>query len=63
MNTRTRSTSLFDFYGRPPILKALPLSLQHILAMMMGTVTVPFIIVGAACVRRKHTKMGRIRHA
>jgi xanthine permease len=47
MNTRTRSTSLFDFYGRPPILKALPLSLQHILAMMMGTVTVPIIVVGA----------------
>lgn len=46
-STTPRSTSFFDFYGKPPLAKALPLSLQHILAMIMGTVTVPIIVVGA----------------
>ncbi|ATJ81101.1 uracil-xanthine permease family protein [Halomonas beimenensis] len=42
-----QSTSVFDFQGRPPLTRALPLSLQHILAMIMGTVTVPIIVAGA----------------
>nr|WP_300313985.1 nucleobase:cation symporter-2 family protein [Halomonas sp.] len=44
--TTNRSRSVFDFYGRPPLTRALPLSLQHILAMIMGTVTVPIIVAG-----------------
>ncbi len=48
MSTPQRNASVFDFSGRPPLGKALPLSLQHILAMIMGTVTVPIIVVGAA---------------
>ncbi|SDL28966.1 nucleobase:cation symporter-2, NCS2 family [Franzmannia pantelleriensis] len=47
MSTPQHSQSVFDFHGRPPLDKALPLSLQHILAMIMGTVTVPIIVVGA----------------
>ncbi|WP_254276686.1 uracil-xanthine permease family protein [Halomonas sp. 3H] len=47
MSTPRHSQSVFDFHGRPPLAKALPLSLQHILAMIMGTVTVPIIVVGA----------------
>lgn len=47
MNAASQSQSVFDFHGKPPLLKALPLSLQHILAMIMGTVTVPIIVVGA----------------
>ncbi|SFI04628.1 uracil-xanthine permease family protein [Modicisalibacter xianhensis] len=47
MSTTKSCTSVFDFYGKPPLTKALPLSLQHILAMIMGTVTVPIIVVGA----------------
>ncbi|GHE20840.1 uracil-xanthine permease family protein [Halomonas urumqiensis] len=47
MSTPQHSQSVFDFQGRPPLAKALPLSLQHILAMIMGTVTVPIIVVGA----------------
>ncbi|APX94096.1 uracil permease [Halomonas sp. 1513] len=47
MSTPQHSQSVFDFHGRPPLAKALPLSLQHILAMIMGTVTVPIIVVGA----------------
>ncbi len=46
-NPAPRSASFFDFYGKPPLAKAMPLSLQHILAMIMGTVTVPIIVVGA----------------
>lgn len=41
-----KNTSVFDFYGKPSLCKALPLSLQHILAMIVGTVTVPIIIAG-----------------
>ena len=40
------SKSAFDVDGIPPLPKALPLSLQHILAMIVGTVTVPIIIAG-----------------
>ncbi|MBY5968147.1 uracil-xanthine permease family protein [Halomonas denitrificans] len=40
------SRSVFDFHGRPPMSRALPLSLQHILAMIMGTITVPIIVAG-----------------
>ncbi|MBZ9538723.1 purine/pyrimidine permease [Modicisalibacter tunisiensis] len=47
MNPASQRQSVFDFHGKPPLLKALPLSLQHILAMIMGTVTVPIIVVGA----------------
>ncbi|WP_253449181.1 uracil-xanthine permease family protein [Halomonas sp. Y3] len=48
MSTPHPSQSVFDFHGRPPLARALPLSFQHILAMIMGTVTVPIIVVGAA---------------
>ncbi|EPC01012.1 uracil permease [Litchfieldella anticariensis FP35 = DSM 16096] len=47
MSTTHNSQSVFDFHGKPPLGRALPLSLQHILAMIMGTVTVPIIVVGA----------------
>ncbi|PMR70358.1 uracil-xanthine permease family protein [Halomonas heilongjiangensis] len=46
MTTKTRNTSLFDFYGRPPVYKALPISLQHVLAMIAGVITPPIIIAG-----------------
>lgn len=46
MTTKTRTTSLFDFQGLPPIYKALPISLQHVLAMIAGVITPPIIIAG-----------------
>ncbi|MDI5987580.1 nucleobase:cation symporter-2 family protein [Halomonas sp. M4R5S39] len=46
MTIKTRNTSLFDFYGRPPVHKALPISLQHVLAMIAGVITPPIIIAG-----------------
>lgn len=41
-----KSTSLFDFYGKPKLLKVLPLSLQHLLAMIAGVITPPIIVAG-----------------
>ena len=31
--------ALFDFYGKPSIGQALPLAIQHVLAMIVGCVT------------------------
>lgn len=46
MKKNIQSSSIFEFYSKPPLSKALPLSLQHILAMIVGTVTVPIIVCG-----------------
>ena len=50
MNARNQevSHSLYVFDSKPPVSKALPISLQHIIAMFLGTVTVPIVIAGAA---------------
>lgn len=47
----SKNGSIFDFHGKPPLSQALPLSMQHILAMIMGVITPPIIIasiVGAS---------------
>ncbi|ETA79788.1 uracil-xanthine permease family protein [Youngiibacter fragilis] len=47
MNTKnTTNTSLFDFFGKPAWGKAVPLGIQHVLAMIVGNVT-PSIMVAA----------------
>lgn len=46
MQKNVKNTSLFDFYGKPSFTKALPLSLQHVLAMIAGVITPPIIIAG-----------------
>lgn len=47
MSTKAaKSTSVFDFYGKPGIGAALPLSLQHVLAMIVGNITPALIIAG-----------------
>ncbi|QTP56106.1 purine permease [Billgrantia sulfidoxydans] len=43
---KIQSTSIFDFHGRPSLTTALPLSLQHVLAMIAGVITPPIIIAG-----------------
>ncbi|WP_116473432.1 uracil-xanthine permease family protein [Zobellella maritima] len=48
MNTTNQNKSVFDFYGKPSLGKALPLSFQHILAMIMGAVTPPLIVAGVS---------------
>lgn len=42
----TKSTSVFDFYGKPSIATALPLSIQHVLAMIVGNITPALIVSG-----------------
>ena len=42
------NVSLYSFEGAPPVKKVLPVSLQHIMAMFLGTVTVPIVLAGAA---------------
>ena len=44
MPANSKNSSILDFYGKPPLSKALPLSMQHILAMIMGVITPPIII-------------------
>ncbi|GAA3527490.1 nucleobase:cation symporter-2 family protein [Zobellella aerophila] len=48
MKTTNQNKSVFDFYGKPSLGKALPLSFQHILAMIMGAVTPPLIVAGVS---------------
>ena len=43
---KNRNTSVFDLDGVPPIKKAIPLSLQHLLAMIVGNVTPAIIVAG-----------------
>ncbi len=47
MSTKSaKSTSVFDFYGKPSIGTALPLSIQHVLAMIIGNITPALIVAG-----------------
>ena len=43
---QTPPTTLFDFHGRPGIARALPISLQQVLAMIAGVITPPLIVAG-----------------
>ena len=46
MRKTQHNTSIFEFYSRPALGRALPLSLQHVLAMIAGVITPPIIIAG-----------------
>ncbi|MDZ7853854.1 MAG: nucleobase:cation symporter-2 family protein [Halomonas sp.] len=50
---RVRSTR--DVDAMPPLGRAIPLGLQHVLAMFVGNVTVPIIIAGAADLSAEQT--------
>ncbi len=47
----------FDFYGKLPLTKAVPLGLQHVLAMFVGNLT-PILIITE---ERRLTFMGSFR--
>ena len=38
----------YDFYGKMPLKKAIPLGMQHVLAMFVGNLT-PIILITGAC--------------
>ncbi len=46
--TVPKGRSTHDVNAMPPLGRAIPLGLQHVLAMFVGNVTVPIIIAGAA---------------
>lgn len=41
------TTSPYELDGKPPLREAIPLGIQHVLAMFVGNVTVPIIVAGA----------------
>jgi NCS2 family nucleobase:cation symporter-2 len=47
-DTPSRARSTHDVNALPPLTRAIPLGLQHVLAMFVANVTVPIIIAGAA---------------
>lgn len=44
----SKSTSPYDFYGKLPLSQAVPLGLQHVMAMFVGNLT-PILIIMGAC--------------
>ena len=45
---KTTNSSPYQFEGRIPLSQAIPLGLQHVMAMFIGNLT-PLIIVMGAC--------------
>lgn len=48
MKKSVKYTSPYEFEGRIPLKEAIPLGLQHVLAMFVGNLT-PIMIIGGAC--------------
>lgn len=48
MGEGTKSEALFQLDGRPSVSQALPLALQHVVAMIVGCVTPAIIVAGVA---------------
>lgn len=48
MQKKTNYTSPYKFEGQIPLKQAIPLGLQHVLAMFVGNLT-PIMIIGGAC--------------
>lgn len=48
MNQQENKGAAYDFYGKLPLKKAIPLGLQHVLAMFVGNLT-PVLIITEAC--------------
>ena len=48
MKKDVKYTSPYSFEGRIPLKEAIPLGIQHVLAMFVGNLT-PIMIIGGAC--------------
>ena len=48
MNTNQNNSTTYDFEGKLPLKQAIPLGLQHVLAMFVGNLT-PILIITSAC--------------
>ena len=47
------SNSLFDYYGKPSMLKSFPIAMQHLLAMIVGN-ALPSIVLASALKSSEH---------
>ena len=47
-NTNQENSTPYDFEGKLPLKQAIPLGLQHVLAMFVGNLT-PILIITSAC--------------
>ena len=45
---KKETASVFDLNGRPPMLQAIPLALQHVVAMIVGCVTPAIVVANVA---------------
>lgn len=48
MNQNENKGAEYDFYGKLPLKKAIPLGMQHVLAMFVGNLT-PILLITGAC--------------
>lgn len=48
MNQEEKKSPEYEFYGKLPLSRAIPLGLQHVLAMFVGNLT-PILIITSAC--------------
>ena len=48
VRTTAQADALYTRHGRPPIGKAIPLALQHVVAMVVGCITMPMIVASSA---------------
>ena len=46
-NIINTDNSLFTYEGKPSVARIIPISLQHVMAMFVGTVTVPMVVANA----------------
>ena len=46
-NNINTDNSLFTYEGKPSVARIIPISLQHVMAMFVGTVTVPMVVANA----------------
>ena len=49
----SNSNSLFDYYGKPSMLKSFPIAMQHLLAMIVGN-ALPSIVLASALKSSEH---------
>ena len=44
---KTKDNALFTYTGKPRFVQIIPIALQHVMAMFVGTVTVPMVVANA----------------
>ena len=58
----SNNASPYEFYGKLPLSKSIPLGLQHVMAMFVGNLT-PILIIMGACGMTADAGFGELRTA